>query len=47
VATKAQREVIARLPSIEFLGTLASDAAKNTPPPIDTVPGAPQGANYG
>lgn len=47
VATKAQREVIARLPSIEFLGTLASDAARNTPPPIDTVPDAPQGAKYG
>ena len=47
VATKAQREVIARLPSIEFLGTLASNAARDSKPPIDTIPGAPQGAKYG
>jgi len=47
VATKAQREVIARLPSIEFLGTLASDAARDSKPPIDTIPGAPKGARYG
>jgi hypothetical protein len=47
VATKAQREVMARLPSIEFLGVLASDAARDSKPPIDTIPGAPKGARYG
>jgi hypothetical protein len=45
--TRIRRTGFAALPSMDVLGEFANAAARDTPPPIDTVPDAPQGARYG
>jgi hypothetical protein len=44
---RMRRQAFAALPSMDVLGEFANAAARDTPPPIDTVPNAPQGARYG
>jgi len=44
---RMRRQAFAALPSMDVLGEFANAAARDTPPPIDTVPDAPQGARYG
>lgn len=45
--TRIRRTGFAALPSMDVLGEFANAAARDTPPPIDTVPDAPEGARYG